>query len=109
MNMSYEQYTEISEILKTISHPIRLMILCHLAESPKTVSELEALCNTSQSQVSQFLNRMRREKMVSASKIGRYVSYSIADKNMSLIINCMHDIYCAPNNKKSKAKRKDSL
>lgn len=110
MNMSVDQYLTVSELLKTISHPVRLMILCHLVESPKTVSELEALCESSQSQISQFLNRMRREKIVAAKKEGRFVTYSISDKNIARLISAMHGIFCTPlPAKKTKTKRKDLL
>ncbi len=109
MSMTLDQYQSVSETLKTIAHPLRLMILCQLAESSRTVSELETLCDCSQSQVSQFLNRMRREKIVAANRIGRNVHYEISNPSVAELIQAMHKIFCSPTTtKKSKNKKKDT-
>lgn len=52
---------QVAEVLKLIGHPKRLLILCQLAESPKTVGQLEKACTISQSQLSQFLVKMKSE------------------------------------------------
>lgn len=110
MNISQDQYSFVSETLKTVSHPVRLMILCQLIESPKTVSELESLCKSSQSQISQFLNRMRREKIVSVTKKGRFAHYSLANMDIHELITSLNRIFCnTPSIKKNRSKKKDLL
>lgn len=88
------QCEEVSAIMKAIAHPERLMLMCHLAEGEKNVSELFDLCEVSQSQLSQFLNRMQREKLLKVRKEGHYSYYSIADKNISKLIQSMQKIFC---------------
>ncbi|HAZ14901.1 MAG TPA: transcriptional regulator [Bdellovibrionales bacterium] len=88
------QCLEVSSILKSMAHPQRLMILCYLADSEKTVSELVQLCNVSQSQVSQFLNRMHREKLLQVRKDGQFSYYSIAEKKVTKLILSMQKIFC---------------
>lgn len=84
----------VSGILKTLSHPGRLMILCHLGTGEKTVSELEEYCGITQSQVSQFLKRMQYEKLVEHRKNGKFVYYKIQDEKVMSLINQMQAIFC---------------
>lgn len=51
----------VSKTLKPLSHLQRLMILGHLIQGERTVSELQDLCSVLQSQLSQFLGRMKLE------------------------------------------------
>lgn len=85
---------EVSNIMKAIAHPQRLMIMCYLAEGEKNVGEILALCEISQSQLSQFLNRMQREHLLKARKEGQFSYYSIADKNITKLIQSMQKIFC---------------
>lgn len=86
---------EVSQVMKVIAHPQRLMILCHLSEGEKNVGELTHLCQISQSQVSQFLTRMQREKLLEARKEGSFSYYRIGDKNLLKLLQSMHKIFCS--------------
>lgn len=85
--------TVVSSLLKAIAHPQRLMIVCHLAEGEKNVSELLEKCEISQSQLSQFLNRMQREKILKVRKEGQFSFYSIADKNLTKLVLSIQKIF----------------
>jgi DNA-binding transcriptional ArsR family regulator len=85
---------EVSSIMKAIAHPQRLMLMCHLSEGEKNVSELLELCDISQSQLSQFLNRMQREKLLKVRRERNFSYYSIADKNITKLIQAMQKIFC---------------
>ncbi len=85
---------EVSSMMKAIAHPQRLMILCHLTEGEKNVGEMLERCEISQSQMSQFLNRMHREKLLKVRKEGQFSFYSIADKNLIKLIQSMQKIFC---------------
>jgi DNA-binding transcriptional ArsR family regulator len=85
---------EVSSIMKAIAHPQRLMLMCHLCEGEKNVSELLELCDISQSQLSQFLNRMHGEKLLKLRREANYSYYSIADKNIIKLIQSMQKIFC---------------
>lgn len=89
-----DQCHDVSLVMKALAHPQRLMIMCHLGEGEKNVGELLDLCEVSQSQLSQFLNRMQREKLLKIRKDGHYVYYSIADKNVLKLIQSMQKIFC---------------
>ncbi len=83
----------VAELLKVLSHPQRLMILCHLYEAEKTVGELCSLCSLSQSQTSQFLNRMKREGLVKSTKNGNFTYYELADQRISKLMKSLHGIF----------------
>ncbi len=50
-----------SQLLKALSHPDRLMLLCRLAEGERSVSELEPLVEVYQPSLSQQLGILRRQ------------------------------------------------
>lgn len=85
----------IAAILKAISHPQRLMLLCHLAEGEKTVGELEELCGGSQSAISQFLKLMKLEDMLTSEKRGLFVYYRIYDPKVKKLVFSLYKIFCS--------------
>ena len=84
----------VSQILKSLSHPRRLLILGHLSNAPKTVGELIELCHISQSQMSHFLVRMTFEGLINVKKSGKYRIYSITDKRLSRLLETIQREYC---------------
>ncbi len=84
----------VSLILKSMAHPRRLMILGHLLQGEKTVSELVELCGVTQSQMSHFLMRMTFEGLVECEKEGRFRRYSIADKRLKKLLEVIQKEYC---------------
>lgn len=84
----------VTGMMKAVAHPQRLMMLCHLADGEKSVGELQALCEISQSQLSQFLKRMERERLLSSRKEGNFVFYSIEDKKLLKMIQSIQRIFC---------------
>lgn len=87
---------EVSTTLKMMSHPQRLLLLYMLKEGPKTVTQLqENLAGVSQSHVSQFLNRLKLEKIVQGKRSGNFIYYSIKDPKVVEVIKALDRIYCA--------------
>lgn len=83
-----------AKLLKSLAHPHRLQILCHLSQKEMTVGELETLCIASQSAISQFLARMKSEGLVSSARSGQFVHYRIEDKKVLKLIQSLHKIFC---------------
>ena len=82
------------ELLKAMANEWRLMILCHLAEGEKTVSELQGLLGLSQSALSQHLAILRREKIVRARKQAQSVSYSLSGDEATRVMQTLHEVFC---------------
>lgn len=89
-----ESCDEVCLILKALSHRQRLLILGYLLQGEKTVGELVGLCKVSQSQMSQFLIRMKLEGLIKSQKTGKFQVYSIADKRLINLIKVIQKEYC---------------
>lgn len=66
----------------------------HLAQGPKTVSELTERCEISQSQLSQFLGRMKSEGLVTSERQGKFQYYAVADERLVHLIAAIQNIFC---------------
>ena len=84
-----------SELMKTLGHKDRLMVLCHLISGEKSVGELAGLLDIPQSPLSQHLARMRKEKLVSTRREAQTIYYSIASEDAARIVGLMHELYCS--------------
>ncbi len=88
------QSEEVAALLKQLSHPQRLLVLCSMAEGGKSVSEIEEACGASQSAVSQFLKGMRLEGLIESRREGKQVFYKIVDKRVLELIKSFDHIFC---------------
>src|SRR5512140_116508 len=69
-------------LLKAMSNPSRLVILCQLAEGERSVGELEDEVGLSQSGISQHLAVLRREHVVVTRRDKQTVFYSLASRDI---------------------------
>jgi len=93
MNVDPKNCKKVAEILKNLSHPDRLMILCYLSIKPRNVNELSELTECSQSAVSQFLSRMKHQGLIESDREGHFVNYKIADPKIMELMESLHKIY----------------
>ncbi|MCD2179266.1 ArsR/SmtB family transcription factor [Rhizobium sp. C1] len=91
-----EKASQASDFLKAISHEARLMILCILSEGEKSVTEIETILGLQQAVVSQQLARLRHENVVETRREGRQIYYSIANPDVSGIIDALYSMFCKP-------------
>ena len=91
-----EQARKASDLLKALSHETRLLILCILSEGEKSVSELEEMLSMPQAAVSQQLARLRFDRLVNTRREGRMIYYSVADKEVSSVVETLYDLFCKP-------------
>jgi ArsR family transcriptional regulator len=85
---------DVAGLLKQLSHPQRLLILCSMVGGEKSVGEIEEICGASQSAVSQFLKSMRLEGFVESRREGKRVYYNIVDKRVLELIRSLYNIFC---------------
>ena len=84
-----------SELMKTLGHKDRLMVLCHLASGEKSVGELAGLLDIPQSPLSQHLARMRKESLVKTRREAQTIYYSISSGEAGRMVELMHELYCS--------------
>jgi len=85
-----------SALMKTLGHKGRLMVLCQLASSEKSVGELSESLGIPQSPLSQHLSRMRKEGLVGTRREAQTIFYSLKSDDAGKIIECLYGLYCAP-------------
>lgn len=84
-----------ANFLKAMAHEGRLMILCHLVNGEKSVTELENLVSSRQAAVSQQLARLRIEGIVSFRREGKAIYYAIEDEKVLKLIKLLYTEFCA--------------
>jgi len=84
-----------SDLMKTLGHKDRLMVLCHLTAGEKSVGELAGLLDIPQSPLSQHLARMRKESLVTTRREAQTIYYSIASGEAEQFVSLMHELYCS--------------
>jgi len=83
-----------SALLKAMSNPARLMVLCQLAQGEKSVGELEGAVDLSQSGLSQHLALLRRERIVATRRSGQTIFYSLASADAAAVMRTLYDVFC---------------
>ena len=68
-----------ADFFKALSHPLRIKILEILSEGEKSVNEIQTILNKDGSAVSQQLSVLRSKNIVTTTKEGKRVLYSLRD------------------------------
>ncbi|MDG1193865.1 MAG: metalloregulator ArsR/SmtB family transcription factor [Arenicellales bacterium] len=85
-----------SRSLKAMGHPLRLKILCILANGNETsVQDLVDLVGTSQSNISQHLSILRDKDILASRKEANKVFYRIGDDKILALMETMREAFCS--------------
>jgi DNA-binding transcriptional ArsR family regulator len=85
LNLEIQQFK--AEFFKALAHPLRIRILELLADGDKNVNEIQSLVGSEGSAVSQQLTVLRAKNIVTGTKNGNRVIYSLRDP---MIIELLH-------------------
>lgn len=83
-------------LMKVLSNPDRLMLLCQLSQGEKRVGELEEILGIQQPTLSQQLTVLRDEDLVSTRRDGKNIYYQIASPQALAVMNILYAQFCAP-------------
>lgn len=92
--------TRACSMLGAMANPSRLLILCQLAESEKSVGELQPMIGLSQSALSQHLAVLREKRIVRTRREGQQIFYSLASHEAGALMHTLHEEFCAPKRKR---------
>lgn len=95
---------DVSGILKLLSNPKRLLIVCQLVDGEKSVGELARLIGASQVTVSQQLSLLRNTGILSSRREAQTVFYALHRKEIQELIHFLYDTFC-PEKEQTKAQR----
>ncbi|WP_370642454.1 ArsR/SmtB family transcription factor [Afifella sp. H1R] len=86
-----------ADLMRSLSHPQRLLVLCALGREEKSVSQLrKELGGIDQVPMSQHLMRLRADGLVLSRRKGTNVFYRIARPEVLVVIETLHGAYCTP-------------
>lgn len=83
-----------SRLLKALANEKRLFLLCLLVEGEKSVGELNARLDLSQSALSQHLAMLRDDGLVTTRRDAQSIFYALAQGPARQVIATLHGIYC---------------
>lgn len=81
-------------LMKVLSNPDRLLLLCQLLEGEHNVGELEAALGIVQPTLSQQLTVLREEALVNTRREGKHVYYQIASPQAQAVIRTLYQQFC---------------
>jgi DNA-binding transcriptional ArsR family regulator len=83
-----------SRLLKALSNPDRLLLLCHLAEGETCVADLEQLSGIAQPTLSQQLGVLREQGLVSTRREGKNIHYRIDSPQALAVLVVLYQQFC---------------
>ena len=92
-------------LMKVLSNPDRMLLLCELAEGERNVGELQEAVGIQQPTLSQQLAVLREEDLVATRRDGKNIYYSIASPQAMAVLHVLYAQFCAPQGRKRKGRK----
>lgn len=86
-----QRLTRRADILKSLAHPSRLLIIEMLEEAPRCVGELTEAIGADITTVSKHLAVLKRAGLVRDEKHGTYSEYSLVCDCVTHLIDCIEE------------------
>jgi DNA-binding transcriptional ArsR family regulator len=83
-------------LMKVLSNPDRLLLLCQLSQSEKRVGELEEILGIVQPTLSQQLTVLREEGLVSTRRDGKNIYYQLSSPQALAVMQVLYQNFCGP-------------
>jgi len=93
MHRSAEQACK---LMKVLSNPDRLMILCQLSKGELRVGEIEEVLGIVQPTLSQQLTVLRDEELVTTRREGKSIYYQVTSPIALAVIGTLYEQFCKP-------------
>ncbi|WP_436255876.1 ArsR/SmtB family transcription factor [Neorhizobium sp. LjRoot104] len=90
-----------AELMRSLSHPQRLLVLCALVGGEKSVAELRQELLIEQVPMSQQLMRLRADGLVEARREGTTVYYRIARPEVAAVVAALYSAFCGSSKPKA--------
>ena len=83
-------------LLKSVGNRSRLIVLCELLKGERSVGALHGAIRLSQSALSQHLQRLRLDGVVTTRRESQTIYYALASDKVARLIGLLYELYCAP-------------
>jgi DNA-binding transcriptional ArsR family regulator len=81
-----------AEICSALADPNRILLLYALADQPRTVNDLASEINASQPTTSRHLKVLRERGLISATRMGQNIEYSLNDRRIIEALDLLRSI-----------------
>lgn len=85
-----------AQMLRSLAHQDRLLLLCQLSQGELCVSDLEAQLGIQQPSLSQQLGVLRREGLLVTRREGKHIYYRIGDVRVLDVLQTLYALFCKP-------------
>lgn len=82
------------KLMKVLTNPDRLMLLCQLSQGEKCVGELEEVLGIVQPTLSQQLAVLREEDLVSTRREGKNIYYQLSSPQALAVMQVLYGQFC---------------
>jgi DNA-binding transcriptional ArsR family regulator len=93
-NYKRERLEKAARCLRTMAHPLRLMIISLLSQREFSVQELERELGASQSSISQHLNLLKDKEILASRRVAQQVFYRLNDPRFMDLISLTRELFC---------------
>jgi DNA-binding transcriptional ArsR family regulator len=83
-------------LMKALSNPDRLLLLCQLSQGERRVGELQELVGIGQPTLSQQLAVLRDEGLVATRREGKQIHYRIDSPQALAVLQVLYEQFCGP-------------
>ncbi len=83
-----------ADLLASMAHKGRLMLLCRLIEGEASVNALAQTLAMRQATVSQHLAKLRELGLVQPRRDGQTIYYSLSGPEVRAVLETLYDLYC---------------
>ena len=93
-----EEFVEAAQeacgLLKALGNLDRLLVLCHLGDGERNVSQLQEMLAVRQPTLSQQLAKLRLNGLVTTRRDGKEIYYRVASPQARRLIALLYEMYC---------------
>jgi DNA-binding transcriptional ArsR family regulator len=94
-DLNPEEVERAANMIKAISHPMRLAILGYLGDGKQlSVTEIHSLLKIEQSTASHHLGILKDKGILASVRKGKNTLYYLKRKNLSTLIKCISECAC---------------
>lgn len=81
-------------LMKVLSNPDRMLILCEISQGERCVGELEDLLDIHQPTLSQQLTVLRNEELVQTRREGKLIYYTLSSAIAASVMALLYKHFC---------------
>ena len=94
-DLNPEEVERAANMIKAISHPMRLAILAYLGEGNQmSVTEIHSLLKIEQSTASHHLGILKDKGILASVRKGKNTLYYLKRKNLNTLVKCISECAC---------------